>query len=220
MPKYVDHEQRRSTLAAAVARIASGRGLQAVSMREVAAEAGVSLRVVQYYFRSKDELLTGTLRHLGEQLALRVRQTVAAMAQTPTPVQVLRGALTAIIPTDDQSRQTMMAYTAFYNYTLTHPELATDGLRYAAALEDFLAERIDEAQADGELRRDVDSRHTAATLFALTNGLTMSVLVGQRDGEAALAILNQHLDSLLAIRGSKRPERSDPAVDGGAAPGW
>jgi len=200
MPKYVDHEQRRGTLAAAVVRIASGRGLQAVSMREVAAEAGVSLRVVQYYFHSKDDLLTGTLRHLGEQLASRVRQRVAATSRTPTPRQVLQGALTAIIPTDDQSRQIMLAYTAFYNYTLTDPGLAADGLRYAAALEDFFAQRIGEAQAAGELRPDIDPHQTAAALFALTNGLSLSVLVGQRDGDAAVAILNQHLDGLLAIR--------------------
>jgi AcrR family transcriptional regulator len=199
MPKYVDHEQRRGTLAAAVVRIASGRGLQAVSMREVAAEAGVSLRVVQYYFHSKEELLTGTLRHLGEQLASRVRRRVAATSRTPTPRQVLHGALTAIIPTDDQSRQMMLAYTAFYNYTLTHPGLAADGLRYGAALEDFLAQRIGEAQAAGELRADIDPQQTAAALFALTNGLSLSVLIGQRDGDAALAILNQHLDGLLAI---------------------
>jgi AcrR family transcriptional regulator len=199
MPRYVDHEQRRSTLAAAVVRIASDRGLQAVSMREVATEAGVSLRVVQYYFHTKEELLTGTLRHLGEQLAHRVRQRVTAMSQTPTPGQVLRGALTAIIPTDDQSRQIMMAYTAFYNYTLTHPGLATDGLRYAAALEGFLAERIGEAQAVGEIRADIDRRHTAAALFALANGLSLSVLVGQRDGAGAVAILNQHLDGLRAV---------------------
>lgn len=199
MPKYVDHEERRQALAEAVVRIASGRGLQAVSMREVATEAGVSLRVVQYYFHSKDELLTGTLRHLGEQLALRVRQRVAAVSTTPTPTQVLQGALAAIIPTDDQSRQIMMAYTAFYNYTLAHPGLATDGLRYAQALEDFLAERIHEAQAAGEMRPDIDPHHASAALFALTNGLSLSVLVGQRAGDAAVAILNRHLDGLLTV---------------------
>jgi AcrR family transcriptional regulator len=197
MPKYVDHEQRRRELAEAVVRIASSRGLQAVSMREVAAEAGVSLRLVQYYFHTKEELLIGTLRHLGDQLAARVQHKVAAVATTPTPGRVLYGTLAAILPTDDQSRQIMMAYTAFYNYTLTDPGLATDGLRYADAMVNFLAEKIEQAQTTGEIRPDLHPHQTAAALFALTNGLSLGVLVGQHDGDTALAILNQQLDDLL-----------------------
>ena len=38
-------------------RTAAARGLHATGMREVAAEAGVSLRLVQYYFGTKEELL-------------------------------------------------------------------------------------------------------------------------------------------------------------------
>jgi hypothetical protein len=38
----------------------------------------------------------------------------------------------------------------------------------------------------------------AAGLLALTNGLGASVLGGQRDGAAALSILNYHLDHLFA----------------------
>jgi AcrR family transcriptional regulator len=197
MPKQVDHEQRRRELAEAVVRIASSRGLPAVSMREVAAEAGVSLRLVQYYFHTKEELLTGTLRYLGEQLAARVQRRVTAGAADPTPVSVLYGTLAAIVPTDDQSRQIMLAYTAFHNYTLTDPSLAEDGLRYANAMEDFLAEKIRQGQTAGEIRTGLDARLTAAAMMALTNGLGLSVTAGQRDGDTAVKILNRHLDDLL-----------------------
>ncbi|KZB86001.1 TetR/AcrR family transcriptional regulator [Amycolatopsis regifaucium] len=45
-------------------RVAAREGLHAVTMRSVAAESGVSLRLVQYYFDSKEQLLRGALRHL------------------------------------------------------------------------------------------------------------------------------------------------------------
>ena len=48
MPKRVDHEERRQQIAEALLRTAAARGLHATGMREVGAEAGVSLRVVQY----------------------------------------------------------------------------------------------------------------------------------------------------------------------------
>ena len=66
MAHRVDHEQRRREIATAVWRIAAERGLDSVSMREVAAEAGVSLRLVQYYFETKHNLLVLSLRYLHE----------------------------------------------------------------------------------------------------------------------------------------------------------
>jgi AcrR family transcriptional regulator len=43
-------------------RTAAKRGLHATGMREVAAEAGVSLRLVQYYFGTKEELLLAAMQ--------------------------------------------------------------------------------------------------------------------------------------------------------------
>jgi TetR/AcrR family transcriptional regulator, transcriptional repressor of bet genes len=57
MPKRVDPLAQRRSIAEAVFRLAVARGADAVSMRDVAAEAGVSLGMVQHYFRSKDEML-------------------------------------------------------------------------------------------------------------------------------------------------------------------
>jgi len=48
-------------------------------MREVAAEAGVSLRLVQYYFGTKEELLLAAMQHLATQFSdramARIRQS-------------------------------------------------------------------------------------------------------------------------------------------------
>src|SRR5690606_40101098 len=65
VPKRVDHEERRRLIAAAGRRIAADRGLEGVSLGEVAAEAGISKGLVQHSFPSKDAMLrcaTGTLR--------------------------------------------------------------------------------------------------------------------------------------------------------------
>ena len=66
MPKRVDHEERRRQIADALLRTAATRGLHATGMREVAAEAGVSLRLVQYYFGTKEELLLFAMQQLAE----------------------------------------------------------------------------------------------------------------------------------------------------------
>ena len=71
MPKRVDHEERRRQIADALLRTAATRGLHATGMREVAAEAGVSLRLVQYYFGAREELMLAAI----QRLAARFRRT-------------------------------------------------------------------------------------------------------------------------------------------------
>ena len=201
MPARVDHEQRRRQIAEALLRIAASRGLQAASMREVAAEAGVSLRLVQYYFHSKDELLLGALGYLGEQLSARVQDGIRRFGTPPTPRGVLYGTLTAILPTDPESHRLTRMYTAFYALALDEPRLASrHGGTYPDALERFLTGHLRTAQQTGEVDPALPAETVVAGLLALTNGLGSSVLGGQRDGDAAIAILTYHLDRIFGPR--------------------
>ncbi|MFG1913475.1 TetR/AcrR family transcriptional regulator [Micromonospora sp. NPDC048898] len=197
MPKRVDHEQRRRQIGDALLRIASSRGLQSASMREVAAEAGVSLRLVQYYFHTKDELLLTALGYLGEQLAARVEARIRALGPV-TPRTVVVGTLSAVLPTDPEGHQLTRAYTGYYALVFSEPDLAErHGTAYPDKLERLLARQLRQAQQDGDVNPELDCDVVAAGLLALTNGLGSSVLGGQRDGASALAILTYHLDRLF-----------------------
>jgi AcrR family transcriptional regulator len=199
VPRRVDHEQRRRQIGEALLRIASTRGLQHASMREVAAEADVSLRLVQYYFHTKDELLMAGLGYLGERLAERIRVQIRALGLPPTPRSIVSGTLTAILPTNEESHQITRTYTAYYALVLSEPGRATpEGLAYPNSLERFLATQLRTGQDTGMVDPALSADVVAAGLLALTNGLGASVLGGQRDGPAALAILNYHLDHLFA----------------------
>ncbi|TYB37465.1 hypothetical protein FXF50_14390 [Micromonospora sp. AP08] len=64
-------------------------------------------------------------------------------------------------------------------------------------IERLLGRQLRQAQENGEVDPRLDPELTAAGLLALTNGLGSSVLGGQRDGRAALAVLTYHLDRVL-----------------------
>ncbi|GAA0826804.1 TetR/AcrR family transcriptional regulator [Streptosporangium amethystogenes subsp. fukuiense] len=205
MPKQVDHDERRRQLTEALLRIAGTRGLQAVSMREIAAEAGVSLRVVQYYFTDKQALLDSGLAELTVRLDHRVKQRAAAATGGLSTRSVFEAVLGAILPSDEQSRLDSLAWTAYYTAALTDPALAAAALTRPDALEDFLTTRLTTAQQAGNLASDRDPRTEVATLLALANGLTASVLGRQRSHEAATAIINYHLDHLFGPMAALRP---------------
>ncbi|MER5646105.1 TetR/AcrR family transcriptional regulator [Streptosporangium sp. NPDC002524] len=196
MPRQVDHDERRRRLTEALLRIAGTRGLRAVSMREIAAEAGVSLRVVQYYFTNKQALLESGLTELGARMDRRVKRRAAAMGEL-TPRGVFAAVLGTILPFDEQSTLDSMAWTAYYTAALTDPALAAVGLTLPNALENFLTVRLTAAQQAGDITPDRDPRTEVAGLLALANGLTSSVLSQQRSYEAATKIIDYHLDRLF-----------------------
>ncbi|MEV4895740.1 TetR/AcrR family transcriptional regulator [Nonomuraea sp. NPDC055795] len=194
MSSKVSHEERRHQIAEAMVTIAATRGLHAASMREVAAEAGVSLRLVQYYFQTKEELLRAVLQRLGTQLGRRMAHAVAGSA---TPRSHLRDAMTALLPTDEESRRIVLAYTAHYTLTLTEPHLAPTGLAHAGALHDLITAKFREAAQAGELRPDVDPGRAAPICLALVTGLQSAVLAGQHTPQEATGLLGAHLDGLF-----------------------
>ena len=108
MPKRVDHEERRRQIAEALLRTAAKRGLHATGMREVAAEAGVSLRLVQYYFGTKEELLLAAMQHLaaqfGERAMARIRRHKSETGSPASPRDVMAAILTEGLPADDERR--------------------------------------------------------------------------------------------------------------------
>ncbi|MGY0236335.1 TetR/AcrR family transcriptional regulator [Longispora urticae] len=197
MPR-VDHEERRTQIADALLRIADSQGLQAASMRVVAAEAGVSLRLVQYYFHTKEELLMDGLARLGAQLQARMLAWIAAAGSPPTPRATVTAVLGSILPTDPESRRITRTWSAYYTLVLSEPALAErHGTAHADLLESFLAKQIATAREAGDVAAGRDPAVTAAGLLAMTNGLGSSVLGGQRTGDAALAILHHHLTELF-----------------------
>lgn len=178
----VDHEERRKQIAEALLRIADTEGLQSASMRAVAAEAGVSLRLVQYYFTTKQALLLDALARLGTQLQARMDRFVRAAGDPPTPRSTVTAILTSILPTDAESRRITRTYAAYYTLVLGDPALEKQATAQPDLLEGFLARQIGAAQESGEVAPERDPVMTAAGLLAMVNGLGSGVLGGQRTG--------------------------------------
>jgi AcrR family transcriptional regulator len=202
VPKRVHHDERRRQLTDALLRIASTRGLQAVTMREVAAEAGVSLRLVQDYFTDKQTLLDSGLAELAARPDRRVKARAAEAGGNLSVRQVFDLVLGAILPADEPSRLDQLAWPAYYAAALTDPafaDAAAGGMANPQALEDFLTAKLTAQQA-GIVDADRVPRTEVAALLARANGLTSGILAGQRNHQAAGAVLEYALDALFAHR--------------------
>lgn len=198
MPKAVDHEARRTGIISALIRLAAREGLHAVTMRAVAREAGVSVRLVQYYFHSKSELMLSALRRLEEESRARWATRLERLAKPRSLRSRLEKLFAEALPSDVESRTFHLVWTSYAVLAMTDPELAGPSfIEGPARLEQDLAEALRQGQAAGEVPADVDAALEAALLTAITHGIGTSVLVGQRSAEAAMTILTYHLDRLF-----------------------
>jgi TetR/AcrR family transcriptional regulator, transcriptional repressor of bet genes len=189
----VDHRIRRRQITDAVCRITMKGGLAAATFREVAAEAGVSVRLVQYYFGTKDELLLSTQRHVAERATARMSGRLENEGDSPR--DVLRAILGSFIPVDDESRENMLMFVALHTAALVDPSLARAETREVPnALHRVVRKRL----ADARLRRGVDPDLEAAMLVSVVPSLSQSVLDGSHTPEQARRILDYAIDRAIA----------------------
>ena len=201
MPKRVDHEERRRQIADALVRTAATRGLHAAGMREVAAEAGVSLRLVQYYFGTKEELLLAAMQQLAAQFSDRVLARIQRVKQTGNPARprdVIAAILAEGLPADDERRVFHVVYLAYLALSLTDPALAISPLvRNSAAVIEVMAAQLRTAQAAGDAPADLDPDMEALTLMSMSSGLGTSVLAGHSTPDQAQAVIDYQLRRLF-----------------------
>jgi len=193
VPKRVDHRVRRREITDAVCRLTVRGGLPSATFREVAAEAGVSVRLVQYYFGTKDELLLSTQRHVAERATARIAAALGAADGTPRGE--LRAVLGSFIPVDEASRDNMLMFVALHTAGLVDPVLARPEARDVPdAL--YVAVR-DRLRAAAPLPAGVEADLEAAVLVGLIPSLAQGVLGGTSTPEEAYAILDYALTRAL-----------------------
>jgi AcrR family transcriptional regulator len=201
VPKRVDHEERRRQISDALLRTAATRGLHATGMREVAAEAGVSLRLVQYYFGTKEELMLAAMQHLAARYSERALARINRIKETENPVNprdVIAAILVEGLPADDERRTFTILYTAYFALSLTDPALAIGPLaRNSSVVIDVVAAQLKAAQAASDAPAGLDPDLEALSLLAMSAGLGTSILGGQSSPEQAQAVIDYHLDRLF-----------------------
>jgi AcrR family transcriptional regulator len=170
-------------------------------MREVAAEAGVSLRLVQYYFGTKEELLLAAMQNLAARFSARAvaRFREASGSGGPArPRDIIAAILAEALPADDERRTFAIVYTAYLALSLTDPALAISPLvKNSSAVIDVVAAQLRAAQAVGDLPARLDPDLEAVSLMAMSAGLGTSVLAGHSSAEQAQAVIDYHLYRLF-----------------------
>ncbi|WP_037077618.1 transcriptional regulator BetI [Rhizobium sp. CCGE 510] len=182
---------RRKALVDAALRVIGDHGSLAVTMSDIARQAGVSPALAHHYFGSKEQLLIETIRSLLRQLR---SDTVAALRAAKTPRARLSAVIRISFHADQFAPDTIAAWLAFYAEAQRSEETRRFLVIYASRLRSNLladlkrlvpadaAERIAEGAA-----AMIDGLYIRQSLKSAPIGI-----------EASIALTEDYLNALLA----------------------
>lgn len=119
MPRNLDAAARERAVVDATWRLLAREGMQALTVRRVAAEAGLAPSSLRYTFPSQADILRKGVAALSE----RLKQRLSELPETLTGRDWARAAILELLPLDEQRRLEVRVFLAFGVAAVTNPAL-------------------------------------------------------------------------------------------------
>lgn len=201
MPRNVDAALRRQQIVEAVKRIVVADGLGRVSLREVAAEAGLVVGSVRHYFATSAQLAA----HAFEAVTDGVLARLEAAAAEPSAVtdEVVVAQLCQLLPLDEGRAVDLCVWTEFKLAARTRPELGAEAERSHRAVAATLGRalvRLRPGLGQEDLVRE------AERLLATVEGLGLHAMLHGRwlDADLCTDVLRAQVAS-IGLAGAGAP---------------
>ena len=173
MPKKVDHDARREELVLAAWRVIAAKGIDEVTIRDIARESGYSSGVLAHYFKNKDDLLAHALRLSHT----RIRKRYDAEVETPVAEDALKGILLDNLPLDEQRELETRIEMSFWARALRNEELHEIQREESETLRTLLRELVEQAQKDKAISKKHDREEILELLGAMIDGISLHALL-------------------------------------------
>lgn len=189
--------RRAALIEAALASLAE-KGVGAVSVRDVAARAGVSPGLLRHHFGSFASLLAEAYRHTVETVDARLGEAIADAGADPAAR--MHAFLQASFQPSIVDRDLMAAWLGFWGLVRSDPAAASVHAEayeaYRGRIETLLS---DLARARGA---DIDARLAAIGLSAMLDGMWLELCLDPRtfSADEAVETAAAFVDALLPLR--------------------
>jgi AcrR family transcriptional regulator len=174
MARQADHKERREVFAMAALRVIMRAGVDGLTVREVAKEAGFTTGALTHYFTSKDQVLI----EASEVSAKLVRPRMERAARDKSALTALRRVVGESLPITPLARGYWRIWVGFWERASYNPEVKRVMRDRYEEWRGRLAVIIRRAQDEGEAAGDFDPELAAQELVALIDGIGVQVLLG------------------------------------------
>lgn len=214
MPRYADHDERRRHIVEAAWRVIAKYGIDQVTIRELASEAGTSTGVLAHYFESKDDILLHALKFSHERIDARFRELLAPA----DGLRTLRELILDNLPLDDQRRFETRIEISFWDRALANKRLAHLQRQEASRLVSMMTDAVKQAEERGAIVV-ADRRIAVEMLLALIDGLSLHAMLypGRVTNDTQIAVLETLISSFthgVDTDSISPPRRQDEQEEG------
>ena len=194
MAEAATQKDRRGALVRAAYNQLAARGFEGLRTREVAAEAGVNVATLHYYFPTKEQLIEGVVEHAMD----RFRTTLAPHG---SPSDQLRNHLRSVkhLVQDEPQLGIVMGELALRS--ARDPGIARIMRETNEGWHRIVRALLRRAVKEGDLRPEMDTDEVAAMVVATLRNLTLPMASGGTRGDQAL----RQLERWLGLDGPARP---------------
>lgn len=191
MPKVIDHDERRRHIVDVTWQLVLEGGLEAATMREIAARAGFANGALKHYFPGKDEIVSATY----DSALTTMTRIIQEMVGDKRGIEAIRAHCLAALPLDDFRVSAGRVQVAFWNLALANPDLAAFFSRHVEEWRDALTRYLAEGRADGEIRTAMSDDEIVSRIMLLNTGANVLALLAPDTSTTELQVA--HLDALL-----------------------
>ncbi|MBU6367307.1 MAG: TetR/AcrR family transcriptional regulator [Gemmatimonadetes bacterium] len=196
-----DHAGRREAIARAAARAIATRGLEQVTLRDIAATLGVTTGVLTHYFPSKDALVAFTKARAFDGHLARAREAAAGA----DGIERLHAVVAELLPVDAERRTSWRLLVAFHGSAVGSASMRRAHDRRMRAWFAFFAELVAPLGV-------ADAEATGMAIALFVEGMAVHVAMMQPPRPAAwqVAFAREQVERL--VRPAPPPRRRSRPV--------
>ncbi|QKV73702.1 TetR/AcrR family transcriptional regulator [Amycolatopsis sp. Hca4] len=189
MPKIIDHDQRRSDIVDVTWDLIVRGGIEAATMREIAAAAGFANGALKLYFPSKEDIIAATY----ERALDMMRQYVELDGLRG--LTALREICVSSMPIDEERITAGRVLLVFWQMSLGNQRMHDKYLEHVREWRGLLHRFLAEGREDGDIVTETPDEQIVDEIVLLNAGANVMSLVA---GEfSTIDLQHRHLESLL-----------------------
>ncbi|MGW4522367.1 TetR family transcriptional regulator [Amycolatopsis sp. NPDC004378] len=189
MPKIIDHDQRRSDIVDVTWDLIVRGGIEAATMREIAAAAGFANGALKLYFPSKEDIIAATY----ERALDMMRQYVDL--EGLRGLKALREICVSSMPIDEERIVAGRVLLIFWQMSLANRKMHDKYLEHVREWRGLLHRFLAEGREDGDVVTGTPDEQLVDEIVLLNAGANVMSLVA---GEfSTVELQHRHLESFL-----------------------
>jgi TetR/AcrR family transcriptional repressor of bet genes len=213
MSRELAKEARRRQLIEATIDGIARKGFTELKIADVAQEAGLSVGIVNFYFKSKDALLIATLKHLVEEYEQHMQDVLARAGKTAA--EQIDAMIEADFARTHANRKYVTVWYAFWGETRWRPEFTKLCADLSTSFHKATTASFQALILEGNYQ-GLDAGLIARGFNAMIDGLWLDMLLNpkQTDRDTAKATVRAYLAGLFPreFAGRARPANGNAAA--------